>query len=67
MLVGIVWADAGLRPSRGELVSALRILTGAGVVERIRPGVYQVRRKTFANRESRAAPAISLTLVRAKS
>src|SRR3990172_10447992 len=46
MLAGIVWADTGLRPSRGELISALRILTNAGVVERIQPGVYQATPET---------------------
>lgn len=46
MLVGVVWADTGLRPRRGEIIAALRILTAGGLVRRIRPGVYQTTRKT---------------------
>lgn len=45
MLLWMVWAETGLRPRRGEVVAALRALTLAGLVRRVRLGVYQTTRK----------------------
>ena len=55
LLAGVVWADSGLRPSNGELLAALRVLTASGAVRRVRPAVYQATRQTLS--ESKAAPA----------
>lgn len=54
MLVGVVWADSGSKPSGGELISALRILTASGAVRRVRPVIYQATRQTSGG--ANAAP-----------
>ena len=41
MLAGIVRANAGLSPRRGQVLYVLGKLLGEGLVERIRAGVYR--------------------------
>ena len=51
MLAGIVRANAGLSPRRGQVLYVLGKLLAEGLVERIRAGVYRSSRAAVRDEE----------------